>query len=149
MFNEAANFDVTTCRVGLLAWNHVENDIFMSIGLRPILSSTVPCQEKLDCKYHEKANWILPRHFSPLLTKTNHKQEDMTVFIVLMEHTQRRKKGGKTISPASMKNDFETTWFGLQNFIKNFVAFLGFGISPHVRSLLNALPLSVSSWKVV
>ena len=94
MFNEAANFDVTTCRVGL-AWNHVENDIFMSIGLRPILSSTVPCQEKLDCKYHEKGNWILPRHFSLLLTKTNHKQEDMTVFIVLMEHTQRRKKGGK------------------------------------------------------
>ena len=69
----------------------------------------------------------------------------MTVFIVLMEHTQRRKKGGKTISPANMKNDFETTWFGLQNFIENLVAFLGFGISPHVRSLLNALPLSVSS----
>ena len=132
MFNEAANFDVTTCRVGLLAWNHVENDIFMSIGLRPILSSTVPCQEKLDCKYHEKGNWILPRHFSPLLTKTNHKQEDMTVFIVLMEHTQRRKKGGKTISPANMKNEFETTWFGLQNFLK--ISLLSLDLEFHLMS---------------
>ena len=148
MFNEAANFDVTTCRVGL-AWNHVENDIFMSIGLRPILSSTVPCQEKLDCKYHEKGNWILPRHFSLLLTKTNHEQEDMTVFIVLMEHTQRRKKGGKTISPANMKNDFETTWFGLRNFLK--ILSLSLDLEFHLMSEVYWMlfPPSVSSWKVV
>ena len=56
----------------------------------------------------------------------------MTVFIVLMEHTQRRKKGGKTISPANMKNEFETTWFGLQNFLK--ISLLSLDLEFHLMS---------------